>query len=135
MCQSRARTSVKLVSEVGVGIVAAGVAKAGSENILVSGGDGGTGAAKLTSIKYAGLPWELGLAESHQTLVLNDLRGESFCKPMDKLELVETLPLHVCWVLKNGVCHFSINCHGMYLHEKMSFGYLSSGYCHSRIQN
>ncbi|CAK9435930.1 uncharacterized protein LODBEIA_P05460 [Lodderomyces beijingensis] len=71
----RARTSVKLVSEVGVGIVAAGVAKAGSENILVSGGDGGTGAAKLTSIKYAGLPWELGLAESHQTLVLNDLRG------------------------------------------------------------
>ena len=71
----RARTSVKLVSEVGVGIVAAGVAKAGSENILVSGGDGGTGAAKLTSIKHAGLPWELGLAESHQTLVLNDLRG------------------------------------------------------------
>ena len=71
----RARTSVKLVSEVGVGIVASGVAKAGSENILISGGDGGTGAAKLTSIKYAGLPWELGLAESHQTLVLNDLRG------------------------------------------------------------
>jgi glutamate synthase (NADPH/NADH) len=71
----RARTSVKLVSEVGVGIVAAGVAKAGAENILVSGGDGGTGAAKLTSIKHAGLPWELGLAESHQTLVLNDLRG------------------------------------------------------------
>lgn len=71
----RARTSVKLVSEVGVGIVAAGVAKAGSENILVSGGDGGTGAAKWTSIKYAGLPWELGLAELHQTLVLNDLRG------------------------------------------------------------
>lgn len=71
----RARTSVKLVSEVGVGIVAAGVAKAGSENILISGGDGGTGAAKLTSIKYAGLPWELGLAESHQTLVLNDIRG------------------------------------------------------------
>lgn len=71
----RARTSVKLVSEVGVGIVAAGVAKAGLENILVSGGDGGTGAAKWTLIKYAGLPWELGLAELHQTLVLNDLRG------------------------------------------------------------
>lgn len=71
----RARTLVKLVLEVGVGIVAAGVAKAGLENILISGGDGGTGAAKLTSIKYAGLPWELGLAESHQTLVLNDLRG------------------------------------------------------------
>ncbi|EGV66693.1 glutamate synthase [NADH] [Yamadazyma tenuis] len=71
----RARTSVKLVSEVGIGTISAGVAKAGAENILVSGHDGGTGAAKWTSIKHAGLPWELGLAETHQTLVLNDLRG------------------------------------------------------------
>lgn len=71
----RARTSVKLVSEVGVGTISAGVAKAGAENILVSGDSGGTGAAKWTSIKHAGLPWELGLAEAHQTLVLNDLRG------------------------------------------------------------
>ncbi|KIR41148.1 glutamate synthase (NADPH/NADH) [Cryptococcus deuterogattii 99/473] len=67
--------SVKLVSEVGVGIVASGVAKAKADHITISGHDGGTGAAKWTSIKYAGLPWELGLAETHQTLVLNNLRG------------------------------------------------------------
>lgn len=71
----RARVSVKLVSETGVGIVASGVAKAKSDHILISGHDGGTGASRWTGIKYAGLPWELGLAETHQTLVLNDLRG------------------------------------------------------------
>ncbi|REJ82010.1 MAG: glutamate synthase large subunit [Acidobacteria bacterium] len=70
-----ARISVKLVSEVGVGTVAAGVVKAKAEHILISGHDGGTGASPLTSIKHAGLPWELGLAETHQTLVLNDLRS------------------------------------------------------------
>ena len=70
-----ARISVKLVSEVGVGTVAAGVAKAHSDVILISGHDGGTGASPLTSIKHAGLPWELGLAETQQTLVLNKLRG------------------------------------------------------------
>ena len=71
----RARISVKLVAEVGVGTVAAGVAKAGADVILISGHDGGTGAAPLTGIKHAGVPWELGLAETHQTLVLNDLRS------------------------------------------------------------
>ncbi|KAG0334147.1 glutamate synthase [NADH], partial [Podila horticola] len=71
----RARISVKLVSEVGVGVIASGVAKAKADHILISGHDGGTGASRWTGIKYAGLPWELGLAESHQTLVLNDLRG------------------------------------------------------------
>jgi glutamate synthase (NADPH/NADH) len=71
----RARVSVKLVSEVGVGIVASGVAKAKADHILISGHDGGTGASRWTGIRYAGLPWELGLAETHQTLVLNDLRG------------------------------------------------------------
>lgn len=71
----RARISVKLVSETGVGIVASGVAKAKADHILISGHDGGTGASRWTGIKYAGLPWELGLAETHQTLVLNDLRG------------------------------------------------------------
>ncbi len=70
-----ARISVKLVSEVGVGTVAAGVAKGHADMILISGGDGGTGASPLSSIKYAGLPWELGLSETHQTLVLNDLRS------------------------------------------------------------
>ena len=67
--------SVKLVSEVGVGTVAAGVAKAHADKILISGDSGGTGASPLSSIKFAGLPWELGLAETQQTLVLNNLRG------------------------------------------------------------
>jgi len=71
----RARISVKLVSEVGVGTIAAGVAKGHADNILISGFEGGTGASPLTSIKHAGLPWELGLAETHQTLVMNDLRS------------------------------------------------------------
>jgi len=70
-----ARISVKLVSEVGVGTVAAGVAKAKADHILISGDSGGTGASPLTSIKYAGIPWEMGLAETQQTLVANDLRG------------------------------------------------------------
>jgi len=70
-----ARISVKLVSEIGVGTIAAGVAKGHADMILISGGDGGTGASPLSSIKHAGLPWELGLSEAHQTLVLNDLRS------------------------------------------------------------
>jgi glutamate synthase (ferredoxin) len=70
-----ARISVKLVSEVGVGTIAAGVAKAHADVVLISGFDGGTGASPQTSIKHAGLPWELGLAETHQTLVLNNLRS------------------------------------------------------------
>ncbi|RYF76804.1 MAG: glutamate synthase large subunit, partial [Cytophagaceae bacterium] len=70
-----ARISVKLVSEAGVGTIAAGVAKAHADHILISGHDGGTGASPLSSIRHAGLPWELGLAEAHQTLVKNKLRG------------------------------------------------------------
>jgi len=70
-----ARVSVKLVAEVGVGTIAAGVAKAHADVVLISGYDGGTGASPQTSIMHAGLPWELGLAETHQTLVLNNLRS------------------------------------------------------------
>ena len=70
-----ARVSVKLVSEVGVGTVAAGVAKARADHVTISGFEGGTGASPLTSIKHAGSPWEIGLAETQQTLVLNGLRG------------------------------------------------------------
>ena len=70
-----ARVNVKLVSEVGVGTIAAGVAKAHADVILIAGFDGGTGASPQTSIKHAGLPWELGLAETHQTLVMNNLRS------------------------------------------------------------
>jgi glutamate synthase (NADPH/NADH) large chain len=70
-----ARVNVKLVSEAGVGTIAAGVAKAKADVILISGFDGGTGASPLTSLKHAGLPWELGIAEAQQTLVMNDLRN------------------------------------------------------------
>ncbi|QBZ97746.1 glutamate synthase large subunit [Flavobacterium sangjuense] len=70
-----ARVNVKLVSEVGVGTIAAGVAKAKADVILISGYDGGTGAAPLTSLQHTGIPWELGLAEAQQTLILNDLRS------------------------------------------------------------
>ncbi len=70
-----ARISVKLVSEIGVGTIAAGVAKAFSDHIVIAGHDGGTGASPLTSVKHAGMPWELGVAETHQTLVMNDLRS------------------------------------------------------------
>ena len=71
----KARVSVKLVSEAGVGTIAAGVAKAHADVVLISGFDGGTGAAPLTSMKHAGLPWEMGLAEAQQTLIKNGLRG------------------------------------------------------------
>ena len=70
-----ARISVKLVAEIGVGTIAAGVTKAKTDHLVISGHDGGTGASPLTSIKHAGLPWELGIAETHQTLVMNNLRS------------------------------------------------------------
>jgi len=81
-----ARISVKLVAEVGVGTVAAGVAKAHADLVLISGHDGGTGASPLTSIKHAGVPWELGLAETQQVLVLNDLRSRIRVQTDGKLQ-------------------------------------------------
>lgn len=85
-CANRnARISVKLVSEAGVGTIAAGVAKAGAQVVLISGFDGGTGAAPRTSIHHAGLPWELGLAETHQTLMQNGLRSRVVVETDGKL--------------------------------------------------
>ncbi|MCO4747054.1 MAG: glutamate synthase large subunit [Proteobacteria bacterium] len=75
LANPKARVSVKLVSEVGVGTIAAGVAKAGADCIVIAGASGGTGASPLSSLRHAGLPWELGLAEAHQVLVRNGLRG------------------------------------------------------------
>ncbi len=82
----RARISVKLVAEVGVGIVAAGVAKAHADAVLISGHDGGTGASPLTAIKHSGIPWELGLAETQQVLVMNDLRSRIRVQTDGKLQ-------------------------------------------------
>ena len=81
-----ARVSVKLVAEVGVGTVAAGVAKAHADVVLISGYDGGTGASPLSSIKHSGIPWELGLAETHQTLVLNNLRSRIYVEADGQLK-------------------------------------------------
>jgi len=82
----RARIAVKLVAEVGVGIVAAGVAKAHADVVLISGDSGGTGASPLSSMKHAGIPWELGLAETQQVLVMNDLRGRIRVQTDGKLQ-------------------------------------------------
>ena len=82
----QARISVKLVAEVGVGTVAAGVAKAHADVVLISGDSGGTGASPLSSIKHAGIPWELGLAETQQVLLLNDLRGRIRVQTDGKLQ-------------------------------------------------
>ncbi len=82
----KARISVKLVAEVGVGTVAAGVAKAHADVVLISGHDGGTGASPLTSLQHSGIPWELGLAETQQVLVLNDLRGRITVQTDGKLQ-------------------------------------------------
>ena len=82
----KARISVKLVAEVGVGTVAAGVAKAHADVVLISGYDGGTGASPLTSLQHAGIPWELGLAETQQVLVMNDLRSRITVQTDGKLQ-------------------------------------------------
>ena len=82
----QARISVKLVAEVGVGTVAAGVSKAHADVVLISGHDGGTGASPLTSLKHAGAPWELGLAETQQVLVMNDLRSRIVVQTDGKLQ-------------------------------------------------
>ncbi len=118
-----ARISVKLVSEVGVGTVAAGVAKAHADVVLISGHDGGTGASPLSSIKHAGGPWELGLAETHQTLVLNNLRSRIYVETDGQLKTgrdvaiaallgaeefgFATAPLVVLGCIVMRVCHLN----------------------------
>jgi len=119
----RARISVKLVAEVGVGTIAAGVSKGKSDVVLISGHDGGTGASPLTSIKHAGAPWELGLAETQQVLVLNDLRSRIFVEVDGQLKTgrdvvigallgadefgFATAPLVVLGCVMMRVCHLN----------------------------
>ncbi|HSY20177.1 MAG TPA: glutamate synthase large subunit [Candidatus Acidoferrales bacterium] len=118
-----ARVSVKLVAEVGVGTIAAGVAKAHADVVLISGHDGGTGASPLSSIKHAGGPWELGLAETHQTLVLNGLRSRIYVETDGQLKTgrdvavaallgaeefgFATAPLVVMGCIMMRVCHLN----------------------------
>lgn len=119
----KARVSVKLVSEVGVGTIAAGVAKAHADMVLISGYDGGTGAAPLSSIKHAGVPWELGLAETQQTLVLNNLRSRICVQADGQMKTgrdvviaallgaeefgFATAPLVVCGCIMMRKCHLN----------------------------
>jgi glutamate synthase (ferredoxin) len=118
-----ARVSVKLVAEVGVGTIAAGVAKAHADVVLISGHDGGTGASPLSSIKHAGAPWELGLAETHQTLVLNNLRSRIYVETDGQMKTgrdvavaallgaeefgFATAPLVVLGCIMMRVCHMN----------------------------
>ena len=90
------RISVKLVSEVGVGTVAAGVSKARADHVTISGYEGGTGASPLTSLTHAGSPWEIGLAETQQTLLLNDLRAR-IAVQVEGCALAATSPSARCW--------------------------------------
>ncbi|HEY1662790.1 MAG TPA: glutamate synthase large subunit [Verrucomicrobiae bacterium] len=119
----KARISVKLVAEVGVGTIAAGVAKAHADVVLISGHDGGTGASPLSSIKHAGGPWELGVAETHQTLVLNNLRSRIYVETDGQLKTgrdvavaallgaeefgFATAPLVVLGCIMMRVCHLN----------------------------
>src|SRR5262249_3065314 len=119
----RARISVKLVSEVGVGTVAAGVAKAHSDVVLISGHDGGTRASPLTSLKHGGTPWELGLAETQQGLVMNKLRDRIIVQTDGQLKTgrdvviaallgaeefgFSTAPLVVAGCIMMRVCHLN----------------------------
>jgi glutamate synthase (ferredoxin) len=98
----QARISVKLVSEVGVGTIAAGVAKGHADVILISGHDGGTGASPQSSIKHAGLPWELGVAETHQTLVLNDLRSRVALETDGQLKTGRDVAWPRCWAPRSS---------------------------------
>jgi glutamate synthase (ferredoxin) len=118
-----ARISVKLVAEVGVGTIAAGVSKAHADVVLISGHDGGTGASPLSSIKHAGAPWELGVAETHQTLVLNNLRSRIYVETDGQLKTgrdvavaallgaeefgFATAPLVVLGCIMMRVCHLN----------------------------
>ena len=127
-----AAISVKLVSEVGVGTVAAGVSKAKADHVTISGFEGGTGASPLTSIKHAGSPWEIGLAETHQTLVLNGLRSRIAVQVDGGLRTGRDVVVGALLGADEfGFSTAPLNCFWMHYDEKMSFEYMPSWYCNS----
>ena len=127
-----ARISVKLVSEAGVGTVAAGVAKAGAQVILISGYDGGTGAAPRSSIHNAGLPWELGLAETHQTLIMNGLRNKVRIETDGKLMSGRDVAIAAhAWSRRIWFCNCTAGNNGMCDDACLQPGYLSGGRCNT----
>ena len=123
--------SVKLVSEAGVGTIAAGVAKAGAQAVLISGYDGGTGAAPRSSIHNAGLPWELGLAEAHQTLIANGLRGRVRLETDGKLMTGRDVAIACMLGAEEfGFATAPLVCHGLRHDARVQSGHLPDGHCH-----
>ena len=123
----KARVSVKLVAEAGVGTVAAGVAKGGADVILISGYDGGTGASPRSSIRHAGLPWEMGLAEAQQTLMLNGLRGRVVLETDGKLMTGRDVAV-AAWCGGIRVRYCAAGRHGLRDDARMQSGQLSRGH-------
>ncbi len=129
----KSRISVKLVAEVGVGTVAAGVAKAHADVILISGYDGGTGASPLTSIKHAGVPWELGLAETQQVLVMNDLRSRVRVQTDGKLQTGrDVVDRRVAGCRGIRIFDRAAGRPGLHHDAQVSPEYLSGGYCDAK---
>ena len=128
----QARIAVKLVSEVGVGTVAAGVAKAHADVVLISGDNGGTGASPLSSIKHAGLPWELGLAETQQVLLLNDLRGRIRVQTDGKLQTGRDVVIAALLGAEEfGFATMPLITHGLHHDAQVPLEHLRGGYCHA----
>ena len=121
--------SVKLVSKAGVGTIAAGVVKAKSDKILISGYDGGTGASPLSSVQHAGLPWELGLSETQQVLMKNGLRSRVKIQVDGQIKTGRDLVIASILGADSGIIFSCINFSRMYNDEKMSFKHLSSWNC------
>ena len=128
----QARISVKLVAEVGVGTVAAGVAKAHADVVLISGDSGGTGASPLSSIKHAGIPWELGLAETQQVLVMNDLRGRIRVQTDGKLQTGRDVVIAALLGRRRvRFRHHAADCHGLRHDAQVPSQYLPGGHRHA----
>ena len=127
-----ARINVKLVSKAGVGTIAAGVAKAHADVILIAGYDGGTGASPISSIKHAGLPWELGLAEAHQTLVRNKLRSRVVLQADGQMKTGRDLVIAALMGAEEwGVATAALVVGGCIMMRKCHFEYLPCRCCHS----
>jgi len=125
-----ARINVKLVSTVGVGTIAAGVAKAHADVVLVSGHDGGTGASPVSSIMHAGMPWELGLAETHQTLMLNNLRSRIVVEADGQMKTARDIVIAALLGAEEfGFCHNYSGGDGMHYDACLSGRFLPRWYC------
>ena len=121
---------MKLVAEVGVGTVAAGVAKAHADVVLISGHDGGTGASPLSSIKHAGIPWELGLAETQQVLVLNDLRSRIRVQTDGKLQTGRDVAIAALLGAEEfGFCHHAAGRDGLHHDAQVPSEHLPGRHC------